>query len=215
MNQMDGINFLQGHYEGSDLTGALIREEYSEAFRAVILEFATTGEFNDLTEAASDEELGQNEIGVQDSESYLNPFINLPHTRSKRKGFILIGHPGIGEYTPSLSPKIQTFLITFAGKSLWLTVLLILRVHAGLPTLYIDLSHNMYTSLMTRASSNLNVQHTEPDWDEITSKRHTTLSTETWALIDSSSNQGHISVPPAYRTNYFVVQAAYPRCEEG
>ena len=52
MNQEDGINFLQGHYEGSDLTGALIREEYTEAFRAVILEFAATGEFNDLTEAA-------------------------------------------------------------------------------------------------------------------------------------------------------------------
>ena len=63
---------------------------------------------------------------------------------------------------------------------------------------------------MTRASSNLNVQHTEPDWDEITSKRHTTLPTETWALIDSSSNQGLISVPPAYRTNYFVVQAHFP-----
>ena len=119
------------------------------------------------------------------------------------------------QYTPSLSPKIQTFLITFAGKSLWLTVLLILRVHARLPTLYINLPHNMYTSLMTRASSNLNVQHTEPDWDEITSKRHTTLPTETWALIDSSSNQCLISVPPAYQTNYFVVQAAFPRCEEG
>ena len=80
MNQEDGINFLQGHYEGSDLTGALIiREEYSEAFRAVILEFAATGDFNDPTEAASDEESGQNEIlvGAQDSESYLNPFIDL------------------------------------------------------------------------------------------------------------------------------------------
>ena len=105
MKQEDGINFLQGHQAGSDLTGALIREEYSKAFRAVI-DFAATGKVNYLTEAASDDEpreSGQNEIGVQDS--YLNPFVNLPATRSKRGGFILIGHPGIGEYTPSLSSK--------------------------------------------------------------------------------------------------------------
>ena len=122
MKQEDGINFLQGHQAGSDLTGALIREEYSKAFRAVI-DFAATGKFNYLTEAASDDEpreSGQNEIGVQDS--YLNPFVNLLATRSKRGGFILIGHPGIGEYIPSLSSKIQTFLLLLQENpcgSLW------------------------------------------------------------------------------------------------
>ena len=58
----------------------------------------------------------------------------------------------------------------------------------------------------------MNVQHTEPYWDEI--KRHT-MPTETWALFEPGSHQR--STP--YQTNYFVVQAAFhpflTHCVEG
>jgi Crinkler effector protein N-terminal domain len=114
MTQKDEINSLLGFGQEYGLKGVLIREEYKEAFRAAI-EFAETGEANCLTEAAADDEseLHQNEAEVQDS--YLNPFSDISDTRSRQGGFILIGHPGIGEYH-SLSPKIQTFSLLFQEK---------------------------------------------------------------------------------------------------
>jgi hypothetical protein len=76
MTLQDEINELLGLQIGG-LSGILITEEYTEAFRAVI-EFAETGLGKALrpTDVADDENEGsdQSETGVHDS--YFNPFSN-------------------------------------------------------------------------------------------------------------------------------------------
>ena len=88
--------------------------------------------------------------------------------------------------------------------------MLILRVHAGLPTMYqFDLDHVYLFNDKGVFEFNCRSNGQPPDMFEI--RRRTTLPTETWALIDS--NQSLVGVPPAYQTNYIVVQAALPRSE--
>ena len=193
------------HYnQVNGLKGVLLRKEYNEAFKAVI-KFAESGEGKRLTETASDEsQESQNELGVQDS--YVNPFLNISGSLPARGGFILLGHPGIGEYTQFIT-KIQTFLISFAGKSLWLVILLILRLHARLPTIYqstVDYAYIFNDEGVFKLNCG---SHGEPDWYEL--GRQTTLPPTTWALIDS--NQDLVGVPLAYYNRLFVVQAASPR----
>jgi len=174
MTRQDVINHLLG-FENGHLLGVLIREEYTEAFRAVV-EFSQTRRAKRRTEVTDDEteESHQSKTGAQDF--YLNPFSNISATLSVSKGgFILIGHPGI-------------------GKTVWLIVMLILRLQAGLATIYQSKVDYIYVFNDEGVFKFYCGPKGDPDWYEI--ERHTTLPSTMWALIDS--NQNLIEVPLAY-----------------
>ena len=100
MRHQDGISELLDY---SGLSGILIREEYTKALNAVI-RFAETGKAADDDE---NKESDQSEAGVDD-DHYYNLFLNLSDCQKSNGGFIVIGHPGIGE-SPNLSLKIEKF----------------------------------------------------------------------------------------------------------
>jgi hypothetical protein len=208
----DGIKELL-HLGNFGISGILITDEYEEAIKAVI-EFRETGNSTRLTDSKvpeseldPDEESDQRETLAGVSSSYFNPFSNISKgSGDMMSGFILIGHPGIGEYhNLNLSLKIE---ICFAGKSVWLVFMLILRLQAGLPTIYQSTSDRMYLFNDCGVFEFPCNSRGNPDWTEIYENFEVDPLT-TWALIDS--NQDLVQVPLSYQNRFFIVQATSPR----
>jgi len=201
MKLHDEINELLDLGKSSGVSGVLIREEYVQALRAVI-EFAEEGTFVFPTD--DEEESEQNATQVHDT-YFENPFSKLSaKSLSLMGGFILTGHPGIGEYH-NVSSKIETPSLLFTGKTVWLLVVLILRLQAGLPSIYqseVDHMHVFNDEGVFKFNCG---PRGNPDWTEL--ERY--VPPTAWALVDS--NQNLITVPMCYQNRLFVVQASSPR----
>ena len=89
---------------------------------------------------------------------------------------------------------------------MWLLVVLILHLQAGLPTIYQSRTDHMYVFNDEGVFKFLCGYLGEPDWFE---PKRCTPSPTTWALIDS--NQNLINVPMTYQNNFFIVQTPSPR----
>jgi hypothetical protein len=84
--------------------------------------------------------------------------------------------------------------------------MLILRLHAGLPTIYQSTVDRAYLFINEGVFECDCGYRGDPNFDEL--ERCTALPASTWALIDS--NQNLIKVPLGYQNRYFVVQASLP-----
>jgi hypothetical protein len=88
LDVQDWISILQ---PDASFSGVLVREEYREAVRALIQWFSE-GMSEIPTEIAVDEDT------MQVDEAFPNPFVKLSRdSLPKKGGFVLLGHPGIGE----------------------------------------------------------------------------------------------------------------------
>ena len=90
------------------LSGILIREEYLKALKAMV-EYAEIEHLQNRTDDNEDdlEEVGRSETGPLGTR-LANLFLNLlPDFKLSRRGFILLGHPGIGEGRNLLSKSLK------------------------------------------------------------------------------------------------------------
>lgn len=98
----------------------------------------------------------------------------------RRSGIILLGHPGIGKlsfcvHRPHSDP-------TSLGKTLWLLLLLVLRLKAGLPTIWQNHSDNFYLFTEDGVIKFTIAHHSHANSDEYTAL----VPKETWCMIDSN-----------------------------
>ncbi|KAF8068650.1 hypothetical protein FPV67DRAFT_1780143 [Lyophyllum atratum] len=123
-----------------------------------------------------------------------NPFLNQRSHTVTSVGFILTGHPGI-------------------GKTAWLQLVLVLRLHAKLPTIYQvgpRLTYLFDSSGVERIITDLNADIIEGFKDACEAEAGPDGPLPIWALIDS--NLDLTGVDPLYLTyKIFVVQTPSPR----
>jgi hypothetical protein len=111
----------------SPVSGVLIRDEYKEALQALVQYYM------DGTTPVPTETDGMTQE-VDNAVPFLNPFSDIPaRFVSNQLAAILLGHPGIGKIFHD-SEKHPPYI--FSGKTLWLYFVLVLRLQAGLPTIF-------------------------------------------------------------------------------
>ena len=194
----------------SSLLGVLIRDEYMEALKAVI-EYSSkrTTNFPTVVSHGGDRKDNEDDMRVDDdtlSAPFRNPFLDPPaQLVSYRGGFILVGHPGIGEQHRFL-PAVDSH--PCLGKTVWLNVVLILRLQAGLPTIYQSHPDRLYFfSKEGVFKCNCSPGHI-PNPCEFRRR----IPESTWCLIDC--NQDLVGVPMfIQQLRLFIVQASSLRSD--
>jgi hypothetical protein len=182
----------------------LIREAYQEAFRALIGWYK--GEENDFpTETGAETEReGMDAMEIDGpSVTFSNPFKSLSRDiTSKRRGFIALGHPGIGKRCHLLT-NIK-WPHSHLGKTVWLCLLLVLRIHARLPTIY-QFRENYFYYFHAEGVSIISV-----DKSLIATDIRNQFDPSTWCLVDSNLRLG--AMPGFIQDlDFFIVQAASSR----
>ncbi|KIL71128.1 hypothetical protein M378DRAFT_201760 [Amanita muscaria Koide BX008] len=120
---------------------------------------------------------------------FYNPFFD-NEVQSKECAVTVLGHPGI-------------------GKSLWLIVVLVLRILAGYPTIYYSSSNILY---IFNADGLYRVDPTNLEFKRARAPFYKAISPQYWCLVDC--NRDVVDVPFFLsRTRAFIVQTASPRSE--
>jgi len=173
---LKGGDWVRELQPDSRFTDILIRDEYKEALRA-IMEWFLRG--NEVTEGAM-------EVDDMQPAPFENPFFGIPTGFvSTNRGLVLLGNPGI-------------------GKTVFLFVLLVLRLQARLATIYQSRSSHLYYF----ADNGVFVIHLTPDL--IATNFISQFHPSTWCLIDS--NLALDTVPVFIQDlGLFIVQASSPR----
>jgi hypothetical protein len=181
------------------VSGFIIREEYIEAARAVIEVYK-----NGPSPASADPEDGRNSTGPQQFD-FRNPFLTseLPPEPSSQLTFIALGHPGIGKENSFIQQRFGNLVL---GKTAWLHVLLIWRLHAGLPIIYQSRPSQVYY-FGPEGAFLLKISDADQNAAAEFSK---VLPRSTWCLVDSNAE---LQEMPMFIRHLplFAIQAASPR----
>ena len=193
---LKGGDWVQELQPGSGFTGILIRDEYKEASRVIVEWFLKGTEATEVTE-------GTMEVDDMQPAPFGNPFLDLPTGFvSTIRGLLILGNPGIGGQSSSFSYYSPSYLIV--GKTVFLFVLLVLRLQARLTTIYQSRNSHLYYF----ADNGVFLINLIPEL--IATEFKSQFHPSTWCLIDS--NQSLDTVPVFIQDlNLFIVQASSPR----
>jgi len=181
------------------VSGALIRDEYKEALQAVLSHYRT-GNFHFPTSVVGE----AMEVDIE-NRPFANPFLDLSADFVSEMGaFILLGHPGIGDLSRFLN-RIESYYIPL-GKTIWLYLALVLRLEAGLPTIFQSLPNRLFFF------NDEGVHILKYSLSASAMDFKAEFPPSTWCLVDSNLE---LNTVPGFIRNLslFVVQASSPRPE--
>jgi hypothetical protein len=186
------------------VSSVLVRNEYREALRAAV-DYYRVGKDHFPTDVDDEDEIVM-EVDINNSvRPFANPFKDLPtNLVSQRDAFILLGPPGIGDLFCLLCTIESTY--SLIGRTIWLYLVLVLRLEAGLPTIF----QSQPNRLFVFDDKGVHKLKYSSSTDAFEFKAG--FAPSTWCLIDSNLR---LNTVPGLILDLvlFIVQASSPRLD--